>query len=324
MVSSSQARSVASMTHEQKMEEAIRSAHEKGQIPTEVLNQLPSVQQFVISIVVVGGVLIGLGGAAGAVAATGVGAVLEGIAAGIVLALAAVGVITSAGQIIAGIKTLMKFYEATRVARTHADLEVAGRDFATGIAEVGVGTVMMILSVVGARQGLKMAKGVPGNRVVAKTVPEESEALPPPRARAPQPPEPPPARVPGGGLEAHENAGGHLLEKHVGKTPEELAARLAKEPKIDAASSFTDKATAEKAVAETIDANKAKIADWLASDAKGKIDISQKMTEPIGISVLRDAPIASPASPASSVRVILVRDAAFPDGYRILTGYPEL
>ncbi len=103
---------------------------------------------------------------------------------------------------------------------------------------------------------------------------------------------------------------------------EELAARLAKEPKIDAASSFTDKATAEKAVAETIDANKAKIADWLASDAKGKIDISQKMTEPIGISVLRDAPPI--ASPASSVRVILVRDAAFPDGYRILTGYPEL
>ena len=102
---------------------------------------------------------------------------------------------------------------------------------------------------------------------------------------------------------------------------EELAARLAKEPKIDAASSFTDKATAEKAVAETIDANKPKIADWLASDAKGKIDISQKMTEPIGISVLRDAPIASHAS---SVRVILVRDAAFPDGYRILTGYPEL
>ena len=48
------------MTHEQKMEEAIRSAHEKGQISTEVLNQLPSVQQFVISIVVVGGVLIGL------------------------------------------------------------------------------------------------------------------------------------------------------------------------------------------------------------------------------------------------------------------------
>src|SRR6267378_913955 len=186
-----QVRPVASMTHEQKMEAAIRSAQEKGQISTEILNQLPSVQQLVISIVVVGGVLAGLGIAAAAVASTGVGAVLEGIAAGIVLALAAIGVITSATQVIAGIKTLMTFYEAIRVARTHADLEAAGKDFATGIAEVGVGTVMMILSVVGARQGLKMAKGVPGNRVVAKTAPEEP--LP---ARTPPPPEPEPVPIP--------------------------------------------------------------------------------------------------------------------------------
>jgi len=179
------------------MEEAIRRAHEKGYISTEILNQLPSVQQFVISIVVVGGVLVGLGIAAGAVASTGVGAILEGIAAGIVLALAAVGVITSAGQIIAGIKTLMTFYEATRVAQTHADLEAAGKDFATGIAEVGVGTVMMILSVLGARQGLKMAKSVPGNRVVAKPVAEESEPVAAARPRVPEPPRGPAPGEPG-------------------------------------------------------------------------------------------------------------------------------
>ena len=47
------------MTHEQRMEEAIRRAHEQGYISTEILNQLPSVQQLVISIVVVGGVLVG-------------------------------------------------------------------------------------------------------------------------------------------------------------------------------------------------------------------------------------------------------------------------
>ena len=315
-----QRRSVAAMTHEQRMEEAIQWAHEKGYISTEVLNQLPSVQQFVISIVVVGGVLVGLGMAAGALASTGVGAILEAIAAGIVVALAAIGVITSAAQIISGIKTLIEFYEATRVAQTHADLEAAGRDFATGLAEVGVGTVMMILSVMGARQGLKMAKGVPGNRVVAKTVSEESGPVARPPARAPQPSEPP-ARVPGGGLEAHENAGGHLLERHVGKTPEDLSARLASDKDIDAASSFTDKATAEKAVAETIETNQAKIDSWLASGAKRPLAISQTMDEPVGISMPRGAPAASPTS---SVRVILVRDASFPDGYRILTGFPKL
>lgn len=183
-------KSVASMTHEQKMEEAIRRAYEKGQISKEVLNQLPSVEQLVIGIVVAGGVLIGLGIAAGAVASTGVGAVLEGIAAGIVLALAAVGVITSATQIIAGIKTLMKFYEATRVAQTHEDLESAGKDFATGIAEVGVGTVMMILSTLGARQGLKMGRGAVNRWNAGKPIPEE-----PPPARTTQP-EPKPAPAP--------------------------------------------------------------------------------------------------------------------------------
>jgi hypothetical protein len=189
-----QPRSVASMTHEQRMEFAIRRAYEKGYISSEVLNQLPSVQQFVISVVVVGGVLVGLGVAAGALASTGVGAILEAIAAGIVLALAALGVITSAGQIIAGIKTLMTFYEATRVAQTHADLEAAGKDFATGIAEVGVGTVMMILSVLGARQGLRMAKGVPGNRVSAKPVAEDSEPV---AAARPRPAEAPRGPAPG-------------------------------------------------------------------------------------------------------------------------------
>ncbi len=98
------------MTHEQKIEEAINRAREKGQISDEVLKQLPSVKQLVIGIVVVGGVVAGLGVTAGALASTGVGAVLEGIAAGIVLALSALGIVTSLGQIVAGIKTLMKFY----------------------------------------------------------------------------------------------------------------------------------------------------------------------------------------------------------------------
>jgi hypothetical protein len=137
--------------------------------------------------------------------------------------------------------------------------------------------------------------------------------------KSPVPPSSP--LVPGGGLTAHEAAGGHLLDKHVGETYEDLATRLAKEPRIDAASSFTDRATAEKAVAETINANQAKITDWLASGRNTPLPISHTMSEPVGISVPRGVPVGIPAS---SVKVILVRDASFPDGYRILTGYPEL
>jgi hypothetical protein len=129
--------------------------------------------------------------------------------------------------------------------------------------------------------------------------------------------------VPGGGLSAHEDpfGPGHLLEKHVGQSYEDLASRLAKEPKLNAASSFTDRAVAERSVKETIDANRTKIADWLASGSKKPLPISHTMSEPVGISVPRGVPIGVPAS---NVKVILIRDAAFPNGYAILTGYPEL
>jgi hypothetical protein len=191
------AKPVPRMTHTEKMEEAIRRAHDKGQISDAVLAQLPSVKQLVISIVIAAGVLATLGIAAGAVASTGVGAVLEGIAAAIVAALAALGIVASLTQIIAGIKMLAKFFEATRKAQTPQDLDAAGKDFATGLAEVGVGTFMMILSVLGARQSLKMGQGAVGKWKAGRAVPEE----PVPSAAKPEPepkPAPPPMKYPNG------------------------------------------------------------------------------------------------------------------------------
>jgi len=191
--------SVARMSHQEKMAEAIRRAYAAGLISREVMRQLPGIEELVIGIVVVGGVLVGLGLAAGAVASTGVGAVLEAIAAGIVLALAAVGLISSAGQVIAGIGVLISFYTATERATTYRELDVAGRDFATGLAEVGVGTLMMILSVLGARQGLKMGRGA-ASRWGSASEPAAERPLTPGRTReeppapAPKPPRPVPVK----------------------------------------------------------------------------------------------------------------------------------
>lgn len=179
--------SIARMSHQEKMAEAIRRAYDAGLISREIMRQLPSVAELVTSIVVVGAVLVGLGVAAGAVASTGVGAVLEAIAAGIVLALAAVGIISSAKEVIAGIGVLIAFYTSTERAASYAELDQAGREFATGLAEVGVGTIMMILSVIGARQGLKMGRGAAG-KMSASEPPSEPPVTP--RIRQ----EPPPAR----------------------------------------------------------------------------------------------------------------------------------
>ena len=119
-------------------------------------------------------------------------------------------------------------------------------------------------------------------------------------------------------MAAHEAAGGHLLLKHVGQTESQLMNRLAAEPKITGSSSFYDRATAEGAVSNLLDAKHAEIGQWL-SGSTNRLRLDHTFSEPVGISVSRGA---SGAIDVSSSRVILVRDPSFSTGYRILTGYP--
>jgi hypothetical protein len=124
--------------------------------------------------------------------------------------------------------------------------------------------------------------------------------------------------VEGGGLQIHENAGGHLLEKHVGQSEQALLDRLVVEPKITGSSSFYDRATAESAMLQTLEANQTTISDWLNGSA-GRLRLDYSLPDPVGISVSRGA---TGAVDVGSVRVILVRDPSMPTGYRILTGFP--
>ncbi|WP_152680351.1 RNase A-like domain-containing protein [Chromobacterium subtsugae] len=124
--------------------------------------------------------------------------------------------------------------------------------------------------------------------------------------------------VDGGGLRAHEVAGGHLLEKHVGQMEQDLLDRLANEPQISGSSSFYDRATAESAVSDALDANQATITDWL-NGSSGRLRIDYSQSDPIGISVSRGA---TGAIDVSGSRIILVRNPSMPTGYNILTGFP--
>ncbi|WP_258196906.1 RNase A-like domain-containing protein [Pseudomonas japonica] len=126
--------------------------------------------------------------------------------------------------------------------------------------------------------------------------------------------------VPGGGLAAHEAAGGHLLAKHVGQSEEQLLSRLSAEPKITGSSSFYDRTVAEKAVSQTLDMNQTEIANWLSGSAN-RLRLDHTLSNPVGISVARGA---SGAVDANSVRVILLRDSKIPTGYKILTGFPTV
>ena len=60
-------------------------------------------------------------------------------------------------------------------------------------------------------------------------------------------------------LNQDEAAGGHILRKHVGRTDEELLERLDRERNISGASTYTDRATAERALGAAIAQNQQRI-----------------------------------------------------------------
>lgn len=126
--------------------------------------------------------------------------------------------------------------------------------------------------------------------------------------------------VEGGGLAVHEALGGHLIRDHVGKSISQLLARAITDPMTRVASSFVSREVAEQAVAKTINANAAKIADWIAKGAKGRLPIEGAMQSGVGTVVTAEGAVVV----SSSVRVVLVAAPQTAQGYRILTGFPTL
>ena len=122
--------------------------------------------------------------------------------------------------------------------------------------------------------------------------------------------------VPGGGLAAHENAAHHTLARHVGLTETQLLARLDADVDMKIVSTFPDRATAERVIAEALTRRQNEINMWLRGGHRGLRVSSVRFTEVIGIS------LGSEESVLRSVRavtVVLRRDRSMPCGYRIKT-----
>ncbi|BFG79429.1 hypothetical protein PTKU46_74620 [Paraburkholderia terrae] len=124
--------------------------------------------------------------------------------------------------------------------------------------------------------------------------------------------------VEGGGLAAHEAAGGHLLLKHVGQSETQLLQRLANEPTITGSSSFYDRAVAESAISDSLAVKQPEISAWLAS-SKPQFKVEYTLPKDIGITVARGA---NGGVDTSSLRLILRRRPTMPSGYRVHTGFP--
>jgi hypothetical protein len=127
-------------------------------------------------------------------------------------------------------------------------------------------------------------------------------------------------------LEVYErNGDGHTLRRHCGLAPGDEVRRLEHHPELRATGSFTDRATAQRAVEACVAANHPLVAAW-PWGARPRLVIAHAMDEVVG-DVLTRAGCARgdvDPQPASGVRVVLQRNPRYTSGFAVLTAYPQL
>lgn len=120
-------------------------------------------------------------------------------------------------------------------------------------------------------------------------------------------------------LSVDEQFGGHTLERHIGRTDAELQERLERERHISAASTYTDRASAEHAVAEAIQENQDRIQRWLQRPGgHPNLVLDYHGDQPVGRVLNRGESHSIPCSNA-----VVVLKWAGPNRYYVLTSYPE-
>ena len=120
-------------------------------------------------------------------------------------------------------------------------------------------------------------------------------------------------------LARDENRGGHTLSRHVGRTDAELRERLAREPNISAASTWTDRDSAEITIAEALRAERGRIDSWLRRGTpRANLALHYNAGRVIGRSLRRDD-----NHPVDCTRAVIVLRPDGLNGFHVLTAYPE-
>jgi hypothetical protein len=121
-------------------------------------------------------------------------------------------------------------------------------------------------------------------------------------------------------LSVDEARGGHTLKKHVGKSDDELRARLQREGKIAAASTYTDREAAESTIARALENYADRVQSWSARRGNRPnlaLEFHGDAVHPVGRTMHRGD---SGSQPCSNAVVVLKADG---DSYYVLTSYPE-
>jgi hypothetical protein len=120
----------------------------------------------------------------------------------------------------------------------------------------------------------------------------------------------------------------HTLAEHVGQDLAANVHRLETQPLIRAAGGYLDEPTAQRATDQTIanPANQRAIAAFLADPGRLKAALARvDLGATVGTSTTRaELDAGHPTlDPSRTATVVLIKDRTFPEGYRILTTYPD-
>ncbi|HEU5038931.1 MAG TPA: RNase A-like domain-containing protein [Nocardioides sp.] len=123
---------------------------------------------------------------------------------------------------------------------------------------------------------------------------------------------------PRGWLSAHEKPPGHTLGSHVGLSDARLLKRLQEDTRKMNASTFLSSGRAERLLDEFLTSRRGNIQRWLES-TKRSLALEGTMPSVTGRTAFRDGHVEL----VSGIRVILLRDPSMPEGFHILTSYPQ-
>lgn len=121
-----------------------------------------------------------------------------------------------------------------------------------------------------------------------------------------------------GGLMAHEAAGGHVNERHIGKTDEYLAQRFVDNPKLTMSSTFIDRETAERVLSKMLDDKAPEIRTWLSGQGgRREFDVFTKSV--VGRTMDK---VTLTTTDVTNFHASLWRDPKLPWGFCIHTSFP--
>ena len=123
-------------------------------------------------------------------------------------------------------------------------------------------------------------------------------------------------------LSIDEAMGGHTLARHVGRTDAQLAERLRIETQITAASTYTDRATAERSVGAALADGGTKLSNWQRRVGRRPnlvLHYAEPSRKPIGRSLMRGRTTSVPCTRA----IVVLRWDDRQNTYHVLTSYPE-